>query len=210
MDASNKRRQGAILGIVAALLCGVGAIGPWATVSTFFGNISVSGTDGDGLVVLGLAFGTGFSLLRQVISEDNGGRGKLLWAMIGFVIIGGIGIWHWNNLAELTGDAEAEGIRFGTGWGLVIMTWAGIGGALDCAVAAWPWFGGQPTYIDDNSFDYKDSKERTAKSSGVWGAPLAKPTPEEPGITKFCHVCGASLPLLARFCPHCGQEITAS
>jgi hypothetical protein len=56
-----------VSGIIAAVMLVLGALLPWATVSTVFGSMSASGTDGDGVITLlcGIAIGVMFGLWKR-------------------------------------------------------------------------------------------------------------------------------------------------
>ena len=109
--------------IGSAIIAVIGSFGPWAKV---LGVISVSGTDGDGWIVIVLALvAAGLILLRQQ-------RGSGLWAVaVAFVaaaIAAGTAIYDWNNL---NGVADASGL-VDAGWGIYLAALGSVSLALAC------------------------------------------------------------------------------
>lgn len=69
--------------VVAGLLIMLGSVLPWATAHTFFGSLSVAGTDGDGKITLGL--GLVIAALGVIYLTGNISRKVAMW---GVAIIG--------------------------------------------------------------------------------------------------------------------------
>jgi Protein of unknown function (DUF2510) len=99
---------------VAGALAIVGSILPWATVRTGFGELSVSGTDGDGVItlVLGIALVglglCGFTRARQILS------GVSLLPALGVGAIALIDIVDVSNVADELGSDFAQ-VSIGSG-----------------------------------------------------------------------------------------------
>ena len=125
-EGMNTLQVAATLG--AAVLVVVGSFGTWATFLVFH----VAGTSGDGWITFVLGAAAGIVLLAELVRP--GGQPLLLIAAAGLALgaAGVVGVYDWVNVAAIP-DADTE--LFGTlsiqvGWGLVLVTIAGWGGAL--------------------------------------------------------------------------------
>lgn len=110
-----------ILGVISALLILIGAFLPWATASTIFGSVSVSGIDRDGMITFILsvmAIGVIY-YGRQRLKRKNSGVGLLI---VGFIIVI-IALVDGVGVAEISKDIDIAYIQIGIGLYLT-----GIGG----------------------------------------------------------------------------------
>lgn len=129
----NDRRTNLAAGtaLVCALLALIGAVLPWATVDTFLGNLSVSGTDGDGQIVIGLAIVAGLAVAGSLLLKRR-------WLAVLAAVLGiasaAITVYDWSELARLIEGAGAGDV--GVGSGLVLATLASIGLTLSSAYLA--------------------------------------------------------------------------
>jgi hypothetical protein len=122
-------------GIIAAVMVALGALLPWATVSSLFGSISVSGTDGDGVFTLlcGIAIGVMFGLWKRpalIVAVVLAG----ISALVGIIDLVDIG----RTAGELGGLVDAS-----PGIGLFLTVLASIA-ALVLGVLGQAAVGGSP------------------------------------------------------------------
>ncbi len=119
-----------IAGLVSAIAVVVGALLPWVSVSTAFGTLSVSGTEGDGVLTIGGAVVAGALLLF--------GRGRkwaaVIAAVVG-VIVTIIGVYDLANVSSAAADASNEFAHGSAGVGLWLTVVAGIA-LTGCSVVA--------------------------------------------------------------------------
>ena len=95
--------------IASAAVAVIGSFGPWAKV---LGVISVSGTDGDGWIVIVMALvAAGLLYLRQ---RRNLGVWPIVVAFIAAAIAAGTAIYDWSDLNSI---ADSTGL-VGAGWGI--------------------------------------------------------------------------------------------
>ena len=114
---------------VAAVLATVGSLGPWAEL----GPLTIGGLDADdGLITIVLAILAGGLIGARLLGSR---RLSLIVSSIAFDIIAVAGIVDWADVSRM-GGAEQVGIEVSVGWGLMLVTVAGIGGAV-LSVAAW-------------------------------------------------------------------------
>jgi hypothetical protein len=106
----------AALGGAAAVI--IGSLGPWATVSTVFGSISVGGTDdgGDGLISL---VGGGVVILLVLLS-------KYLGSIIVSALTSALLLYDLIDVNRNISDVDEEFARASVGWGL----WLATAGAI--------------------------------------------------------------------------------
>jgi hypothetical protein len=117
-------RVGHLIGIAGCAAVVVGSLGPWATVGTLFGRVSIAGTSGDGALTIVAAlvaaagFATSFWWLRWL-------------GTLTALIVGG---YDWRHLRSRIADVNAstDGAQAAVGWGL----WIVLIGALVATVAA--------------------------------------------------------------------------
>jgi hypothetical protein len=120
------RNKVAIWAAASAGLMVVGALGPWVKA---FGFVSVSGTDGDGVIVLiaGLFVGGAVLLQRE--------RTRIWVAAIGILaaLLGATtAIYDIANIKSVAGNAAAT-----VGWGLWLDVLASISAVVALLVFAW-------------------------------------------------------------------------
>lgn len=116
-------RHEQLAGIGAGVAAVIGAALPWAKVTTVFGTITMSGTDGngDGWITAVLGGAGAIAMYRM---------GKALWlAAVCGALIGLIGAYDMNNLRRTVADvnAESDSVIASVGIGLWVTTIAGIG-----------------------------------------------------------------------------------
>lgn len=104
----------------------VGSLGPWATASSAFGSMSMSGTEGDGVITL---VGGGVVLLTIILR-------KYLVAWIIAVITGAVVAYDWSNLSRVVDENDSDFINTSVGWGLYV---AGIGAIVAFASSIQIW-----------------------------------------------------------------------
>jgi hypothetical protein len=101
----------------------IGALGPWVTVI----GISVSGTEGDGWIVLVAALLAAGLLIWH---DRNPRLWKLIVAALAALAALGTGIYDWSEIEGVAGEAEElEGffdLSVSVGWGLVLCTFASV------------------------------------------------------------------------------------
>ncbi|MPZ24010.1 MAG: hypothetical protein GEU28_10820 [Dehalococcoidia bacterium] len=114
-----------IAGICGALVL-IGSVGPWVRAAF----VSVSGTEGDGMLTLLLGGLAVFGALVRVMQRR--GRGIMLLTLVSLGLAGVIGIYHWTNL-ETSVDSDSI-IEVQIGWGLVLVTFASIAGGIAALV----------------------------------------------------------------------------
>jgi hypothetical protein len=123
-----RRNKVAIWAAASAVLMILGALGPWAKA---FGVVSVSGTDGDGVLVLiaGLIVGGAVLLHRH---------GTRVWAVVIGILAALVGaatsIYDLANIKSVVDDSSG----FVTvGWGLWVDSIASVSAVVALLVFAW-------------------------------------------------------------------------
>jgi hypothetical protein len=109
--------------MASAAVAVLGSFGPWAKV---LGIISVSGTDGDGwLVIVAVLVAVALIIVRER-------RDLRLWSLLLAAVAGGLAaataIYDWTNLSRVaneTGFIEA-------GWGIYLATFGSVSLVLAC------------------------------------------------------------------------------
>ena len=128
---SQRTNLAAGIALFCALLAVIGAVLPWATVDTFLGDLSVSGTDGDGQIVIGLAIVAGLAVAGALMLKK---RWLAVLAVVLGIVMAAITVYDWSELARLIEGAGADEIS--VGGGLVLATLGGIGFTLSSAYLA--------------------------------------------------------------------------
>jgi hypothetical protein len=109
--------------LASCVLMGVGALGPWITVL----GISISGTEGDGWIVLLAAL---LAAGLVIWHDRNPQLWKLLLAGLAAVAAFATGAYDWSEIETIAGEAEElEGLfdlSVSVGWGLMLCTVASI------------------------------------------------------------------------------------
>lgn len=126
----SQRRDALLIGaFLAAILAIVGSLGAWVEV----GPITINGLDADdGVITIVLAI-TAAGLIALRLTGNR--RVSLLMSSIAFDLIAVAGIVDWADASRVSG-AEGLGLEVSVGWGLMLVTVAGIAGAV-LSVAAW-------------------------------------------------------------------------
>ncbi|MFW6076012.1 MAG: hypothetical protein ACOC9Y_10480 [Chloroflexota bacterium] len=120
----------ALVGVICGMLAMVGSLGPWASVWI----VTVSGMDGDGMLTAVLGF-VAIGAFGWHVYTGAEGRKSVLLGLAAFLLIATVGIYDWRNLSNLID--EGSGI-FGSaqvGWGLQLVDFAGVDGAIVSVVA---------------------------------------------------------------------------
>ena len=111
-------RTGPIIALVGGALMILGALMPWATLSTAFGSVSIPGTEGDGEIILIL--GVAVAALAAV---DLARRWRWSWVAVG--ICAGlallIGLIDFSNVTERIQAEDLEGGVASVGAGLYLV-----------------------------------------------------------------------------------------
>ena len=99
----------------AALLMVVGGFGPWATV---FGVLSVSGTHGDGWIVI-----VGGVIAAVLLARDLSSGSSRRWPAIGLVVVAVVGtivtVKDLSDINSVAGDSTFFGRQIvSAGWGI--------------------------------------------------------------------------------------------
>lgn len=126
-------RQSAMVTLAGGVMLVVGALLPWATITSGLGSVSLAGTDGDGIFLLGL----GAIIAAASLGYLNGNR----TARAGASLLGIIAIWLMVNevghVARVVDEANSDYTRGSIGIGV----WVCLLGALLSAGA--PLFAGR-------------------------------------------------------------------
>ena len=110
-----------LLSLVAAGAIVVGSLLPWAEVSAVLvGQLSVAGTDGDGILTLILGAIVG-------VLAITGNKTAAILAFLGCIAILGIAVYDMANLADTISDVDQRYARVSIGSGLWLVA---IGSAL--------------------------------------------------------------------------------
>lgn len=128
-----RNTTGIILGLVGAGLMVIGSILPWATVASGFGQISVSGTEGDGKITIILGILAGVAALAELGGQSKAqlGPAQAKPAQLGRVgvilgvIAAGVGLYGLSNVSSRLAGVESTLIHASVGTGLFVV----IGGA---------------------------------------------------------------------------------
>lgn len=114
-------------GLVGAIAVVVGALLPWATVSTAFGTLSVNGTDGDGVLTLG-----GGVVAAALLLFGRGRRWAAVVAAVVGVLVTIVGVYDLVNVSSAAAGATSNFARASAGVGL----WVTVVGGLACAICS--------------------------------------------------------------------------
>lgn len=115
-----------ILAIAGGIVAALGSILPWATLSTAFGTLSVSGTQGDGILTLAAgAVAAILGIWRFGGSAPGWAAGLTLLAGLAIV---GVGVFDYINLSSRLAELSSDVALATHGIGLYITV--GGGGAV--------------------------------------------------------------------------------
>lgn len=118
-------------GLVSAAVVVVGALLPWATVSTAFGTVSVNGTEGDGVLTLG-----GGVVAAALLLFGRGRKGAAVVAAIVGMLVTLVGVYDLANVSSAAAEAANQFARGSAGAGLWLTVVGGGAMTLCSAVAA--------------------------------------------------------------------------
>lgn len=127
-NAGTQNRTGPILELVGGAVVVLGSLLPWASVTTVFGTASVPGTEGDGLIALGVG---GVVCLLAVLELGNRNDTRTL-TMYVTLAAGALGVYEWVTIRARLMEVSSEFARASVGIGV----YAVIGGAALAFVAA--------------------------------------------------------------------------
>jgi hypothetical protein len=114
----------------SALLMLIGAFGPWATV---FSVLSVSGTDGDGKIVLIAALVIGAMVALRL--NAKGRRWTVVVALLAGLIAAATSIYDMANIQNTISNSQYRGV-ISVGWGLWIDCIASVSAVFALVVLA--------------------------------------------------------------------------
>lgn len=115
-------KQAALLTMSAGAMLVVGALLPWATLTSGFGSASIMGTDGDGVFALGLGV---FIAVAGFVAFNGSDVARTLAAIVGILAVLLMGS-TFMNMGEAV--ADTKGASLGVG-----MWVAGLGALLGVA-----------------------------------------------------------------------------
>jgi hypothetical protein len=109
--------------IAAGAAVAVGSLMPWVSVTTGFGSVSVSGTEGDGVFTLGAG----------IVAAVLGALRKRLAVLIVLAIAAAVAAYHVVNVSQRAQEVTTDFARASVGWGL----WLVLAGSISGLVLAW-------------------------------------------------------------------------
>jgi len=113
-------KTGPIVTLTGAGLAIIGALLPWATVSSVFGTVSVTGTDGDGVIVLVVS--AIIALLATLELTSRSGRELRIGSALLAALVGIVALVDYNNIADHVASTDLEGVGVATiGVGLYVV-----------------------------------------------------------------------------------------
>jgi hypothetical protein len=121
------------IAFVGAAWVVIGSLGPWGTFTSFYGDVSINGTSGDGKLTLILGIGIAIAMLLAFSHPRLGYTLTILESILVIVIAGD----HWNNMAGLV-DGNIKYVVIEIKWGLYLVL---VGGclALSGAIIHFAW-----------------------------------------------------------------------
>jgi hypothetical protein len=124
------------IALASAVTVLIGSIGPWGTISSFFGTLTVGGLDADGKVTIW------FAIVAASLALFRGLGSAPIWtSVIAFISLGVtaiIGVIDWSNVANFI-DSYEDGNTLSlakVGWGLQLVT---IASFVGCAAFVVHW-----------------------------------------------------------------------
>ncbi len=128
LDFSNKSVIWLLCAAGAALISFIGSFMPWGKVSSpYFGTITISGTDGDGIITMFLSLiiigGVAAYLFVEQLTQK-------WWRAIPVIAIGAIllliSIIDWADIGSRAGDVDKELAKVSVGAGLILILLASL------------------------------------------------------------------------------------
>lgn len=121
--SSNRIREPKSLLLGATVLGLIGSFGPWATVSTFLGDISVDGSDSDGQLTMIM-----FAIVG-ILAVAGKSRGTTIASLVVAALIAVIAVIDIYDVNDVTGDFGGEMDELfsaSVGWGLWVVLFAAV------------------------------------------------------------------------------------
>lgn len=128
LDFSNKSVIWLLCAAGAALISFIGSFMPWGKVSVpFYGTITVSGTDGDGIITMFLSLIIIGGIAAYLFVEQ---LAQKWWRAIPVIAIGAIllliSIIDWASIGSKAGDFDEDVVNVSVGAGLILILLASI------------------------------------------------------------------------------------
>jgi hypothetical protein len=125
------------LALLSAVLLVVGSFGPWATALNI---VSISGTHGDGWIVIAIA---AFAIAMLWRHAKTGTRGSVVWVILAGIGSAIIGLVDRSDIAHKgSGDLLGQHVTLvRPAWGIYMV----IGAAIALAATGWALFRGSGT-----------------------------------------------------------------
>ncbi|SCX11615.1 DUF5336 domain-containing protein [Corynebacterium jeikeium] len=128
LDFSNKSVLWLVCAAGAALISFIGSFMPWGKVSApFYGTITISGTDGDGIITMFLSLIIIGGIAAYLFVEQ---LAQKWWRAIPVIAIGAIlfliSIMDWADIGSRADDVDEELVSVSVGAGLILILLASI------------------------------------------------------------------------------------
>lgn len=128
LDFSNKSVLWLVCAAGAALISFIGSFMPWGKVSVpFYGTVTVSGTDGDGIITMFLSLIVIGGIAAYLFVEQ---LAQKWWRAIPVIAIGAIllliSIIDWASIGSKAGDFDEDVVNVSVGAGLILILLASI------------------------------------------------------------------------------------
>lgn len=128
LDFSNKSVIWLLCAAGAALISFIGSFMPWGKVSVpFYGTVTVSGTDGDGIITMFLSLIVIGGIAAYLFVEQ---LAQKWWRGIPVIAIGAIllliSIIDWASIGSKAGDFDEDVVNVSVGAGLILILLASI------------------------------------------------------------------------------------
>ena len=137
-----------LFGLLSALLVIVGSAGAWVRIwgVGFVGDeveiIYVNGTIGDGRVTIALGILAAVLIIWRLLRQRSSTWSTIVQAatIVILIIAGLVGVFNWSELNKIPGlDHGSKFFQYGfqPGWGLILLTIAGLAGAGALVYQMW-------------------------------------------------------------------------
>ena len=128
LDFSNKSVLWLVCAAGAALISFIGSFMPWGKVTVpFYGTVTVSGTDGDGILTMFLSLIVIGGIAAYLFVEQ---LAQKWWRAIPVIAIGAIllliSIIDWASIGSKAGDFDEDVVKVSVGAGLILILLASI------------------------------------------------------------------------------------